>query len=49
MRSAEKGDEMGLGSTHHERTQSFDEFPVKPAKNIPEGLHQEIVKFIGNQ
>lgn len=41
-----KGDEMGLGSAHSEKKQSFDEFIISPAKNIPESIHQDIVHHI---
>lgn len=44
-----KGDEMGLGSEHHEKTQSFDEFIIKPSKNISESIHQDIVRHINHK
>ncbi|MGJ8657357.1 MAG: hypothetical protein ACSHX6_12990 [Akkermansiaceae bacterium] len=41
-----KGDEMGLGSEHHESTQHFDDFLIKPYKELPEKIYQEIVHHI---
>ncbi|BDS05473.1 hypothetical protein NT6N_05130 [Oceaniferula spumae] len=34
-----KGDEMGLGSTHHEKTQSFEDFLSEPFRELPEELN----------
>ncbi len=34
-----KGDELGLGATHHEKTQSFEEFLNEPFRALPEDLN----------
>ncbi|MBK1829632.1 hypothetical protein JIN77_02755 [Verrucomicrobiaceae bacterium R5-34] len=34
-----KGDEMGLGATHHEKTQTFAQFLEHPFRELPEDLN----------
>lgn len=41
-----KGDEMGLGSVHSERRQSYEEFISAPYKPLPEDIRQQALTFI---
>ncbi|MGE9266907.1 MAG: hypothetical protein ACQKBY_02325 [Verrucomicrobiales bacterium] len=43
-----KGDEMGLGATHHEETQSFSQFLDKPFRELPAEL-DFVRKYIRKQ
>ncbi len=36
----------GLGSDHHESSQSFDEFLKKPQHELPEKEHAKAIKLI---
>ncbi|MBK1829915.1 hypothetical protein JIN77_04205 [Verrucomicrobiaceae bacterium R5-34] len=44
---AKKGDERGLGSFHHDTRQSFEDFKIRPAREISDAIYEQVMSAMG--